>query len=282
VRSLVIIWLIFALPFSVLSQTQESGASFAGKSKADTYLMTFLQASQADTHDLQSFREYVQRLEKKTHKNQSLFLRYLFTSAHQKFLKQYTEYSSFGELFETGTYNCLTGTIFYALLLEQYGISYQIIETNYHIFLIAKTDAGDVLFEATDPVHGFVSNPEEVNRRISIYKKNSLQTAGSEKKMCYRYTTSIYNAISLDEMVGLTYYNMAVNAYNKEELQDAIGYLSKATTLYSSSRTEEFLQILLLTIKERDLDSDEKAACLKKVQSISTRKVRVVASENSF
>jgi hypothetical protein len=38
--------------------------------------------------------------------------------------------------------------------------------------LLADTDEGRVLFEATDPLHVFVTNPDEIEKRIQQYKQN--------------------------------------------------------------------------------------------------------------
>ncbi len=67
-------------------------------------------------------------------------LKKVFFQVHKEYLKEYVPYQSFQDLFETGTYGCLTGTALYAFLLEELGFEYEIIETNYHMFLLVNAD----------------------------------------------------------------------------------------------------------------------------------------------
>jgi hypothetical protein len=103
------------------------------------------------------------------------FCRALFNRTRQQFFRRYTPYASFGETLNNGKYNCLTGTALYALLLDHFNIQYSIIETNYHIFLLAHTQEGTVLFEATDPTDGFVTDPKQIEQRVKLYKQNITQ-----------------------------------------------------------------------------------------------------------
>src|SRR5688572_21667209 len=51
-------------------------------------------------------------------KNDQAFLQFVFNKTHRKFLKNFEAYSTFGELLKDGSYNCLTATALYALILE--------------------------------------------------------------------------------------------------------------------------------------------------------------------
>jgi hypothetical protein len=224
---------------------------------------------------------FVSRLEQKrsNFKHASDFLEHVFIKTHQKFLRNFSEYASFPEMLDKGSYNCLTGTALYALLLDHFDVRYQIIETNYHIFLLAQTDKGPILFETTDPANGFVTNAEEIEKRIAGYRQNSIQATASSKTY-YRYNFELYNSVDLDQVLGLLHYNLAIVAFNSQDLNLSINHLGKAMDLYQSPRIEEFSRIVLLSVMEGNLDPSEKAKCLESIRALHKKHVIVTASRN--
>jgi len=221
---------------------------------------------------------FVKKLErKKLDKSNSAFIRLLFAATRQKFLKHYKDYAGFDEMAVTGRYNCLTGTALYALLLDYFHIEHQIIETNYHIFLIASTEEGRILIEATDPANGFVDEPQEIDKRINLYKQNKVLETEASKKY-YRYNFNLYQEVSLDQIEGLLQYNHAISAFNRQKLQSAIDHLDKALDLYNSPRIAEFSSILWLAVMESKLDYQNKENCFKSLQAIRKKQGPVMAS----
>jgi hypothetical protein len=210
-------------------------------------------------------------------KNEKAFLGHVFARTHQRYLKQYEEYATFNELFKGGVYNCLTGTALYALLLEELGFRYTIIETNYHIFLLAETGDGKILFEATDPLNGFVADDREIVKRIESYKRNTVVQARSDKTY-YQFDVQLYNAIDLDELQGLLHYNLAVEALNNSDLESSISHLGRAMERYRSQRIEEFSRILLLSVSESKLESSIKGNCIRTIQAMRRNKMLAVAT----
>lgn len=209
-------------------------------------------------------------------KDEKAFLGHVFSKTHSKFLKQYKEYATFNELFSNGTYNCLTGTALYALMLEELGFPYTIIETNYHIFLLAETSEGKILFEATDPLNGFVADDREIVKRIEGYKRNTVVQARNDKTY-YQFDVKLYNAIDLDELQGLLHYNLAVEALNNGALESSIAHLGKAIEKYRSPRIEELSRILLLSVRESKLGTAEKENCLRRLQLMQKGRMLAVA-----
>jgi hypothetical protein len=244
-------------------------------------LNTFLSVDQSSLHSALTVDGFLKKLEKKqsNFKQESDFVRYLFTKTHQQYLKQYEAYSPITDLFNKGSYNCLTGTILYALLLDQFHIHHQVIETNYHIFILAETKQGQILLEATDPVNGFVSNPQDIESRINTYKENLTQ-ASSSKKHYYQFNFELFNPVSIKELRGLLYYNKAVDAYNHKNLNESVQFLKKAHALYSSTRIDEFSQILLLTIQQSKLDNRLRTEYINTILTIKRDLMPIVATLN--
>jgi hypothetical protein len=271
-----VLWL---LPWVVFARAEKTPAPTLDGRLA--YYVSLYSQVGVPTNSSDDLAAFVYKLDQKQSgfKHTADFLEYIFDKTHQKFLKNFSEYSSFPEMLNKGNYNCLTATALYALLLDRYDVGYQIIETNYHIFLVAQTDKGSILFETTDPVGGFVTNPEEIKKRIAGYRQNSIQVSGSTKTY-YRYNFDLYNSVNLDQVLGLLHYNLSIAAFNGKDLILSIDHLRKAMELYQSPRFEEFSKILQLTIMEGKLDPSERERCLVLLRALRNMQSAVTASRN--
>lgn len=270
----------FFLLLPILAMGQGREAAIQTSSKIDYYLKLYSQTD-AQEPSTQRVLSFVEKLEGKreSFKREKDFLEFVFIKTHQLFLKRYADYPSFGEILNSGTYNCLTGTALYALILDHFGIDYQIIETNYHIFLMAQTEQGNILFEATDPVNGFVSDAGAIENRIEQYKENRNQKKNSGKTY-YLYDFDLFNEVNLDQVVGLLHYNLSISAYNEQQLTSSVIELNKAIELYQSPRIQAFSQLILLAVLDSDLDPATKEKNLQIIHAIRNQQSSPTASAN--
>ena len=165
----------------------------------------------------------------------------LYYSLHRKYLKKYRKYSSFEDLIDKGVYDCLTGTAFYAFVLKKLDMPFDIIETNYHIFIVVHGQDNDYLIESTDPLGGVISDPIALQTRLDSYKKPAL----SQKGKTYVYPNPIYKSVSLQEMAGLYFYNAAIDDFNYNNLSMALHNLKDGITLYDSDRLKALMVMIL-------------------------------------
>ena|SRR5258705_4994131 len=178
----------------------------------------------------------------------------LFHKAHRDFLKRYHAYATVSDIFENGNYDCLSGTYFLSRSLSDLGIKHRIIETNYHIFLIAETNQGEVLMESTDRYQGFVYDPKKMAERIESYKANLTNKSGQ----LYLSHIKIYREILPVQVSGLLYFNLAVDSYHRNDLVASCQYLQSAWKIYDNPRIEEFAPILARTIGTSQLSEEQK------------------------
>jgi hypothetical protein len=225
-----------------------------------------------------SFIAFLNKLEKKRGSmSEKEFLQHIFTKTHQAYLKRYAPYSSFSSLFIDGSYHCLSGTILYSLILKEFEIQHEVIETNYHIFLMADTNDGKVLIEATDPQFGFVDSPAAIEKRINTYRQQQVaETSGTSVQ--YRFNADLFRTVSLYEMAGLLYYNKSVDLLNKGDLKASVEFAVKANELYSSERMDEFSQILLLSVQQSTMSADQKKHYLRMLLTVKQLHYPAVAS----
>jgi len=177
----------------------------------------------------------------------------LFNKAHRNFLKSYHAYATVNDVFEKGNYDCLSGTYFLSKALTNLGIRHRIIETNYHIFLIAETDQGDVLMESTDRYQGFVIDKEKIDERIDHYRTNR-----TDNGQLYLSHIKIYHEILPVQLSGLLYFNLSVESFHRNDLVASCQYLQNAWKIYDNPRIEEFKPILARSILNSQLSEKQK------------------------
>ena len=202
------------------------------------------QAVQADqTASIDHWANLVEELDLKSlnSKNDLKFIRQIFEKSHQKFFKKYAQHSTFNQMLNEGTYDCVSGSAALSLLLERYGYEFEIVETDYHVFLVVNLDGEKIVLESTLPIGGMITTPSEVQKYVDSYKpaefallkSYSQSLAGTEIEYS---DNSIFRKVNLKQLAGLQYYNDAIVHFNSQEYTKAVDQLSKAYSLYPSER----------------------------------------------
>lgn len=195
---------------------------------------------------------YLGDLQKKqsTVNSERKFLEYLFYKTHNVFLDRYEQYSDFSDLMLKGNYDCLSGSILYAYLLENLGYEYKIQETLYHVYVTVHTPNAQYLFESTDALHGFISNTKEIEIREQYYvtgPKNESQKQGLGSNE-YQFQSKAIAQIGLKEAGALQFYNKAIVDFNNKVFDKAYQKLETALVFYPSARIEEMLNLVTQTL----------------------------------
>jgi hypothetical protein len=187
--------------------------------------------------------------------------------AHNKFLRNYKPYSDFAEIFTNGSFDCLTATAFFSNVLHRMHFEFEVVETNYHIFLMVNTPEGQVLLETTDRLAGIVDNPAEIDRRLEAYKMEG-PSGVSSGLTAYRYGFNLCKKVPAEKLPGLITYNQAVNAYNRGNWLACAELLEAAYAVYPTIRCEELSDILLRTLLTREISEDVKTSCRNHLKKI--------------
>ncbi|HEX8060006.1 MAG TPA: hypothetical protein VF473_03680 [Cyclobacteriaceae bacterium] len=184
--------------------------------------------------------ELVTKLDQHHYRNDVQKLHALFTKTHSTFLHSYVQYTGIEELAK-GRYDCLTATSLFADILGRTGFKFNIIETNYHIFIMVDAKDGDVLLETTDRIAGFIDNPEKIEKVIGQYRQNILAGANAEQ---YQYNFSLFKKVDVDQLPGLLYFNQAVKAFNSEKWDECSQKLSAAAMSTNSPHVAALTELL--------------------------------------
>ncbi|MBX2842824.1 MAG: hypothetical protein KTR26_13720 [Flammeovirgaceae bacterium] len=180
---------------------------------------------------------------KGNYKSDMYYLNKVSKTLFSKYFKTYEPLSTFGETMTAGKYDCLTGTLLFAYVLEHLGYKYKIHETNYHIYLTIKTDKRLILIESTDPYYGFIVNKGTVKSRMAQYQKDSQQLENKEE--VYQPKFKINNTIAIEKLMALQYYNKAIKFYNERNFEKAATNVQKSMVVYDCERNKELLSMIV-------------------------------------
>jgi hypothetical protein len=182
----------------------------------------------------------VNKVSKHHSKNDIRKLYALFMKTHSQFLHTYVKYTGIEELAK-GRYDCLTATSLFAHILTKSGFAFEIVETNYHIFLVVNTVDGEVVLETTDRLGGFVDDKMKINKRLASYQKNTLEAATDSH---YQYSFSLFKTVDPEQLPGLLYFNQAVKAFNAQHWDECSEKLAAAAQTTDSPRIAELVQLV--------------------------------------
>lgn len=183
-----------------------------------------------------------------TAKDELQLLRQIFQKSHQRLFKKYQQHSTFNEMLSKGNYDCVSGSAALGILLDRFGFSYDIIETDYHVFILAEVGGKKIVLESTLPVGGMITQSSEVEKYLASYAPNQKESskvfnqrlAGTEAS---QLDNSIFRKVNLQELAGLQFYNDAIVHFNTQQYQMAIEQLEKAYLLYPSERVLGLLEL---------------------------------------
>ncbi|WP_144606719.1 hypothetical protein [Algoriphagus algorifonticola] len=209
------------------------------------YLALFRAVHAENEMHAQKWEEHISTLDKKFEKKgKSLkFIRTLFEKSHQNLFKTYEQHATFNQMLSEGKFDCVSGTATLGMILNKYGFDFEIVETDYHVFLIVNVDQNPIILESTLRIGGMITNPGEVKNYLKAYAPEEAssyldlrQRIGSPNQSESEKT--IFRKINLTQLAGLQYYNDAILHFNEQSYRVAAVQLEKAYKLYESERIE--------------------------------------------
>ncbi|HET8861550.1 hypothetical protein [Marivirga sp.] len=233
------------MSFNNLLQAQ----SFNPKNEELLHDIEFISSVEKFEHNTH-WSKLVRKLEKKSSTEAEYFLEYLFFKTHQKLLKDYSKGTTFSNLLETGSYDCVSASITYSVLLKYFDIAHRIIETDYHVFIIAEINNQEFILETTDPRNGFISNIDKIKEFKEGFLPHSnsavINQTESVGSLVYGEPNSktIYKEISLRELSALQFFNQGLIAMQNNDYTLASRRLQQALNLYNSKRINMLFKIV--------------------------------------
>ena len=187
------------------------------------------------------FRKLVTRLEKdyKRYEGHTRFLKSLYFRTEMYLLEEYQQYSLLEDVMQEGKFDCVSGSLLLASLLDRFDIPYKIMETSHHVFLIVEQGGEKIILESTGGMDGYISSPSQVKDYLSLYRVDQIQRLNLNPRVREFesiLSPSIYREISISQLKGLEHFNRAIFYNNEGNLSAAIDQLEEAKRYYPCDR----------------------------------------------
>jgi hypothetical protein len=169
-----------------------------------------------------------------------------YSNVHGRFLKKYIENEYFSELFETGVYNCVTASMLFALIFDEFNIPYKVMASPNHVYLVANPGPHSIVIETTNPGLEQKIFTGEFKQQYVNHLRNSKLISESEMKS--RSVEEIFEAhfkevrdAEFRNLTGFQYYNMALSKYFNNEFEEAYLLCQKAYFFYPETQVKSLL-----------------------------------------
>lgn len=189
-------------------------------------------------------------------------IKLIYKSVHENFLNKYQHMANFHELVSEGTYNCVTATALYAMILDRIDLPYVIKETPQHVYLIAFHEEEQILIESTNPTIGYVyHNNDYKNMFVQNLRKSKIISEQEFKsqdinKIFEKYYYADKN-IGMNELVSIHYSNNAGTYFEIENIRMFHEQIKKAYYLYPCSRNSFLLFTSSVLLQEKSEYSEK-------------------------
>jgi hypothetical protein len=185
--------------------------------------------------------------------NEAKTVRRLFFAVQETFLKEYVLYSSFFQTIDSGKYDCLTGSILYAIFLDEikqkgnFDYTYQLIQTPIHVFIKIKlSDQSEIVFESTSLEKGFIATPKGIDFFLQEQTKK-IEQATQNKILLLENKNELNNLITLEDASALLYFNQGVLFYSQRKFGKS---LQMAKNAFYFQKNEVFYKLIQLSLQE--------------------------------
>ena len=189
--------------------------------------------------------------------NEARTLRKLFFVIQETFLKEYVLYASFFQTIDEGKFDCLTGSLLYAIFLEEikqksnFDYNYYIVQMPTHVFIkIELSDKSQIIFESTNFDKGFIAT----QKRIDFYLEEQAREAqeGSQNETSDEYLVlldnkRLNNLVTLESVLALLYFNQGVSFFNQRKFGKSF---KMAKNAFHLQKNEIFYKIVTLSLQE--------------------------------
>lgn len=185
--------------------------------------------------------------------NEAKTVRRLFFAVQETFLKEYSLYASFFQTIDSGKYDCLTGSVLYAVLLEEikrkgnFTYTYQLVQNPIHVFIkIQLSDKSEIIFESTSLEKGFIATPKGIDFYLKEQAKKVEQIAKNEIVLVSS-KNELNNFVTLENAPALLYFNQGVLFFNQRKFGKS---LKMAKNAFYFEKNEAFYKLIQLSLQE--------------------------------
>ena len=255
--TLIVLTFSFSVSFASSFTSSIHSSQSHNEQKMSSRLSTFLDAHDSITPEMKEIA--IQKIIdfdatfKITPTNEAKTLRRLFFAVQETFLKEYVLYSSFFQTIDSGKFDCLTGSVLYAVFLEEikqkgnFNYSYQIVQMPTHVFVkIELSDKSEIIFESTNFEKGFIATPKGVEFYLQEQAKKNQEETQNETIVLLE-DKKLNNFVTLETAPALLYFNQGVLFFNQRKFGKS---LEMAQNAFFYQKNEAFYNLITLSLQE--------------------------------
>jgi tetratricopeptide (TPR) repeat protein len=220
----------------------------------DRFALLLCVNSTIDNQKINAYKEqlnlFYKKLEEKKIRAKSTkkATKIIFKMAHKALLKNYETFAQVNQIFDDGTYNCLTATILFSLIFDHFDIDYQVKELPTHVYIIVEPNGINLTMETTDSSNGLY----KVDKHTMINDLEQLQIISKQESRSHtvdelykKYSVGEEQIISYKELAADLYYNTAIINYEAGKYEVAHRLIDKGLFLYPK-RQANFTRISII------------------------------------
>ncbi|PKP30396.1 MAG: hypothetical protein CVT99_13815 [Bacteroidetes bacterium HGW-Bacteroidetes-16] len=221
--------------------------------QSDDYFALFLCADSAiNESDYQAYKQklgkVIEEYEQPSYQKlkSPKFIKQIYKNTHTTFLDKYEELTTFAQIFKTGVYQCVSGSMLYASVFDALGIPYIINELPAHVFLSAYPETYRITVETTNPTMGVVIYDQHFKANFVTYLKENKLISSTEQDtsnldgLFYKYYMKP-ETIDRKQLAGLQYYNLAISELQNQNFVQAFHFVEKGYVLHPGKKYAFFL-----------------------------------------
>ena len=171
----------------------------------------------------------------------------IFYRTHKMVFSEYSPFSTDKEAMGSGKFDCVSGSLVLAGLLDHYDIPFEVYETSFHVFLSVNLEGKPILLEVTDPFSGYINNKEEIAQYFAGIQNssNAMNLGGiASKELVKVLEPEVFEKIKLTNLVGLQYFNQSIKHFNEENFLVAYQFATSALKYHDTERIRDFAAYL--------------------------------------
>ena len=214
------------------------------------FLSSSLYQKSADAQSI--LRNFTRDLNNKiADKNEVDKIKIIKGKVKKTFLKTYQSKCNFSEIFESGTYNCISSIAIYGFIFSELKIPYYIKEDLNSIFIITYPESKKVVIESGTTEKNCFTYAEHFMNKFTksmyyarIVPLEEFEKGYSEALFSTYYFTS--SPVSLLQLASILYCNLSLTASDERKTQEAIYYMQKSYYLDASLNNKMVLKYHIL------------------------------------
>lgn len=177
-------------------------------------------------------------------------IEFIYHQLNKDIFFKYNENVNLTQVFSEGSFNCLTASAYYGIILDSLGIKYHIRESMNHVHPVAFIADLHIKVETTDQIQGVKYFDDRLKRQFVEYLLEKKQISRDEY---YSETLDVIfnryyfpeSSIGIQELAGLQYMNDALFLFFNGSFSASLEQIKKACYLYPSDRIKTILRFVL-------------------------------------